>query len=280
MNKLQKVFDGIRAEEELKQSTIDFLKKTIQEKNNHRQQTSLVRYRFVTVCFVMIAMCGLFSYRYFMPNGYIGLDINPSIELTVNRFDRVIDARAFNEEGVLVLKGLSLRHREYDVVTEVLMGKIMEMGYWQEGGFVSITVQVKDPSRESDMLATIEYGVNSHMKLHHTGGEVDVFSVDIQTLKQAHDEGMSVAKYLAILELQGLDLTATVDGHREQSMGEIRQIIRRHHGGHNGNGITNNSSHDSPEDDSGVTPNTTDSPNNINDSHKNGHGHNRNRRHN
>jgi len=44
---------------------------------------------------------------------------------------------------------------------------------------------------------------------------------------------MSVAKYLAILELQELDLTATMDRHRKWSMREIRQIMRGHHGNWN-----------------------------------------------
>ena len=255
MNNLQKAFDGIRAEVELKQNTIDFLCNAIHAKGNPHRKRAIVRYSVAAVCLLIVAFLSLFSYSYFTPSGYIGMDVNPSVELTVNRFDRVIDTQAFNEEGEAVLLDLSLRHKMYSEAAELIMDKITDLGYWQEDALVSVTVQTDDPGRESAMLAAIEVGVNSHIDAHNTSGQVDVFSVDSETLGYAHDEGMSAAKYLAILELQELDPAVTMDECRDHSVGEIRQIIEghrgEHHGNGNGGGSNNDSSDAAAEDDSG-----------------------------
>jgi hypothetical protein len=49
---------------------------------------------------------------------------------------------------------------------------------------------------------------------------------------EAHEQNISPAKYLAILELRTLDPTATVDACRERSIGEIRELTQEHAGDH------------------------------------------------
>ena len=46
------------------------------------------------------------------PVSYVSIDVNPSIELALNRFDRVVYAAAYNLEGEEILNGLSLKGKK------------------------------------------------------------------------------------------------------------------------------------------------------------------------
>ena len=164
MNQVQHAFHSIRAEDELKQRTLHALQRAIHSNGKSRRRALPARYGLVAACFVLVASLGLFSHSYATPSGYIGMDINPSVELTVNRFNRVIATRAFNEEGEAVLLALSLRHKEYEQAAILLMDKVSDLGYWQEDGLVSITVQTDDPDMEQAILAAMDSSINSHMQ--------------------------------------------------------------------------------------------------------------------
>ena len=273
MNNLYKALEKIHAEEDLKQNTIQFLQKKIQEKGKPRQRFSFARYSVVIVSIALVAFFGAFSYSYFTPNSYIGLDVNPSIELSINCFERVIDAQSYNSEGEEVLAGISLQHMGYDEATVLIMDKITELGYWKENTLVSITIQTNNPNRENTMLTTIESGVNSHIEAHHTSGQVNVFSIDNKTLEHARDEGMSAAKYLAIMKLKELDPTATIEEHREHSVGEIQQIIDGHRSGHHDNDEICDSIDDSADEGSENEHHAMDIPNQNNETESYSSGH-------
>ena len=231
MNDLQKAFDNIHAEEDLKRGTMRLLQNVIQGKSKPHYRNSFAGYGVVAACCALVALFGIVSYSlYFTPKGYIGVDINPSIELTINRFDQVIDTWAFNPEGEEVLSNLVLRNKNYNEAANLIMDEIETLGYWREDGLVSVSVQADDSNRENSMLAALESTVNTRVQAHHPNVQVDIFSVDSETLEYAHDENMSAAKYLAVLELQELDPTVTMESCRRHSVGEIRQVIEGHHG--------------------------------------------------
>ena len=70
---------------------------------------------FVAVAACLIAaFVGVGGYAYATkPVAYVGVDINPSIELAINRFDCVIDARALNEDAQTVLDAANVQGRPY-----------------------------------------------------------------------------------------------------------------------------------------------------------------------
>ena len=46
-----------------------------------------------------ILLCGTSAWAYMTPYSYVSLDVNPSIEYSLNRFDRVLDVTAVNDDG-------------------------------------------------------------------------------------------------------------------------------------------------------------------------------------
>ena len=99
-NKLKETCDKIHAEEELKEQTKVFI--ADKTKNNTKLQKKLAYKKIVpaVACFLFLMIC-FSGYRlYFTQTSVISIDINPSFELNLNRFNRVIYINHYNDDGL------------------------------------------------------------------------------------------------------------------------------------------------------------------------------------
>ncbi len=62
-------------------------------------------------------------------DAYVTLDINPSIDLTVNNKDVVIDANALNEDGDLLLLELDLIGEDLEDAIGLIIDKAIDLGF-------------------------------------------------------------------------------------------------------------------------------------------------------
>ena len=72
---------------------------------------------------------GLGAYSYTLPYSYIHVDINPSIELTVNMYDRIIGAEALNIEGEELLSQNDLKNEKVNTGVARLLNTAVQQGY-------------------------------------------------------------------------------------------------------------------------------------------------------
>lgn len=72
---------------------------------------------------------GFGAYSYTLPYSYVHVDINPSIELTVNMYDRIIRAEALNVEGEELLSKNDLRNEKVDAGVTRLLNSAVQQGY-------------------------------------------------------------------------------------------------------------------------------------------------------
>ncbi|HEX2945683.1 MAG TPA: anti-sigma factor domain-containing protein [Clostridia bacterium] len=72
------------------------------------------------------------AYSYAMPYSYVHLDINPSIELTANVYDRIIKVEALNEDGRKLLDGRNLKHSRLEIGVSDLLDLAVDKGYLEE----------------------------------------------------------------------------------------------------------------------------------------------------
>ena len=73
-------------------------------------------------------MC-FFIYQFvFVPVNIISLDINPSIELGVNRMGYVIDAKAYNEDGEILLDNVDVGYKKYMLFPFFVLKTTMPVG--------------------------------------------------------------------------------------------------------------------------------------------------------
>ncbi len=74
----------------------------------------------LAACLVLAAVGLVGSRLYFEETAFVGIDVNPSIELGINRFDIVVSAKAYNEDGEALLRDVSVTGKPYDSAVATL----------------------------------------------------------------------------------------------------------------------------------------------------------------
>ena len=83
--------------------------------------------------FLLLLFGGFMSFV--TPAGVVSLDVNPSIEYSINFFDRVLDMTAVNDDGEKILEGMDKRallYRPVDEAVDETITQLRESGYLAE----------------------------------------------------------------------------------------------------------------------------------------------------
>jgi hypothetical protein len=157
-----------------------------------------------------------------LPMAYVTLDINPSLEFGVNRWERVVACRALNPDGEQVLSGLKWRGRPIDDVVSDAGVQAASLGFLDSGPVEVIVAAV--PALDKGLLSPglekrlerLREGLGERMAAA-SGGQgqpnltVETVLGDSVSLRQQADIlGLSVGEYVVLLAAQedGLDIDA------------------------------------------------------------------------
>ncbi|MCI9532574.1 MAG: hypothetical protein HFH38_12750 [Lachnospiraceae bacterium] len=229
-NRIQDAFDNIKAEPQMVESTKQFLSEKRRKKSGLSRRPMFPK-ALAAACMALLLVVGVGGYFWVQsPVSYVGIDVNPSMELALNRFDKVVSVKAFNAEAEEILQELSLKGKYYTDAIDLIMGcKAME-GYLAKKAELVFTVAA-DSSREGELMSGVEHCAG------HSGIISQSISVGMETALEAHVHGLSLGKYHAWLQLIQYDDTVTVDECKDMSMSEIHNLIKGHaHGGGQGEG--------------------------------------------
>ena len=80
----------------------------------------------------------------FTPYGALRIQINPDVELTLSRTDRVLELEGLNEDGQALIEGYDYQGKDRENVTGALVERAIDQGYLSGGETVSITVTSSD----------------------------------------------------------------------------------------------------------------------------------------
>lgn len=80
----------------------------------------------------------------FTPYGALRIQINPDVELTLSRTDRVLELEGLNEDGQSLIAGYEYSGKDREDVTGELVERAIGLGYLSGGETVSITVTSAD----------------------------------------------------------------------------------------------------------------------------------------
>ena len=213
---LKEAFDQIHAEEELKEKTRAYLR----EQTRNYQRTRSFSYRpllSAAACLLLLVCLGLWRV-YFTPVSVISIDINPSLELELNRFDRVLSVEGYNEDGQALADSLDLRFLNYQEALEQVLSSDTVVSCLAQNEYLSIAVVDDNTQRQETLLAGVQACTAGH-------GQTHCYAADSTDLEAAHHLGLSYGKYQAYLELQALDPDITPQEVQNMTMREIRQLI-------------------------------------------------------
>ena len=82
----------------------------------------------------------------------VSLDVNPSVELLVNRKDRILEVNANNEDGKKILGNMDLTGSDLEVAVNAIVGSMVRSGYLNEAAnSVLVSVDSKDAQAGSQL---------------------------------------------------------------------------------------------------------------------------------
>lgn len=187
----------------------------------------------VAACFSILVIGG-FSWKQLLsgPVALVSLDVNPSIELSVNRFDRIVAATALNEEGTRILEETDIKDAACQEALANLLNAEELKGYLAADADVVLTVFASDSEVQASLLSELQAVVDSHIALYAEQVHAEYHAVDEDVVNGAHGHGVSAGKYLYLQELQELvpeaDLSEFKHHSIEQIKGEIETCQKEH----------------------------------------------------
>ena len=111
-------------------------------------------------------LCLVF-FGWYQPNytayGTLRIQINPDVEMTVSRTDRVLDLEGLNDDGEDLIEGYSYQGKDRETAANELVERAIDMGYLSDGETVSITVS----STDADWQAREETQVRAQLEARY-----------------------------------------------------------------------------------------------------------------
>lgn len=213
-DKLKQSFDHIQAGENLKRRTEAFLAQ--RTRGYARKPHTALRWAAACAFLLTVGLAG--AWLFLLPVSAISLDINPSLELNINRFDQVVSVESFNPEGEALAQELDLRFLNYTQALSRLLDDQQVQSYLNQGEGLSILVVCDDQARSEAMLAQVEGCTSGRGNVHcHSGSS--------QYASEAHAAGFSTGKYQVYLTLKALDPSITPEDAQGMTMRELRDKI-------------------------------------------------------
>lgn len=158
----------------------------------------------------------------------VSIDVNPSIELSINRFDRVIAARSLNPEAEPILEDLPLKNLPYTEAVALLMENEVLDGYIVADALLVFSVQSDDATRQEVLLAELAQAADSVITGQYTDATTEYMLVDGEEVAAAHGHGMSAGKYKLVQELAEYVPDLDMDDYSHHSVTEIQGEIKAH----------------------------------------------------
>lgn len=86
----------------------------------------------------------------------IGIDVNPSVELSINRRERVLKTEALNEDGNQILSDMDLKGVDLNVAVNAVVGSMVTHGYLDDlDNAILVTVSNDSMSRASALRSSV-----------------------------------------------------------------------------------------------------------------------------
>ncbi len=119
----------------------DVLECILEKCESERRQKNMKKKRVISSIFAFAAIFAVIigAVFFFKPSqsresitSIVSIDVNPSIELGLNKNERVVKAKAFNDEGARILDGMNLSGTDVNVALNAIIGAMLRDGYLNE----------------------------------------------------------------------------------------------------------------------------------------------------
>ena len=111
----------------------------------------------IAACFCMIMLAGgTYSFQNSRVDSVIGIDVNPSVELSVNKKNRVLKAEAVNQDGMTILKDMDMEGVDLNVAVNAIIGSMVTHGFLDDlDNAILVTVSNDSIKKASNLRSAV-----------------------------------------------------------------------------------------------------------------------------
>ena len=172
---------------------------------------------------VLLIVAGTGSYAYLSPYGTVSLDVNPSIEYSINRFDKVLSVSGVNDDGSNIVSSLDvskLKYKDIETAIDNTIDQIDAEGYFadESDNYVVVTANTGADAHTDKLVERLD-----KMVAKHEGIKPITSKVSDDDLRNAHEQGISAGKKMMVDRLDDIS-DDTID--RDKWNGKsVRDIV-------------------------------------------------------
>ena len=198
------------------------------------QKTAMRRWTtLVAACLALMLLGGggLFYQQANAVASVVSLDVNPSIELRVNRDEKVLSCTPLNEDAQEILEdmggGADLKGAKLDVAVNAIVGSLVRKGYLSEiSSAIMISVEDKDSARAKKLQQELTSAVDGVLRTNESKAAVLTQTVtqDAELERQARENSISTGKAALVNRILALNSSLRFDALAKLSVGELKDL--------------------------------------------------------
>ena len=198
------------------------------------KKTALRRWTtLVAACLALMLLGGggLFYQQANAVASVVSLDVNPSIELRVNRDEKVLSCTPLNEDAKEILEdmggGADLKGAKLDVAVNAIVGSLVRKGYLSEiSSAIMISVEDKDSTRAEKLQRELTSAVDGVLRTNESKAAVLTQTVtqDAELERQARENSISTGKAALVNRILALNSSLRFDALAKLSVGELKDL--------------------------------------------------------
>ena len=172
-----------------------------------------------------------FGWRYAnAPDSLVDIDVNPSVQLTVSRNEKVLSCEALNADGTEIIDDMDLRGAQLNVAVNALIGSMVQHGYIDElKNSVLITVANEDAAKAQALQESLMADISGLLAGESVDAAVmgQTITTRDQTLaSQAEAYGISAGKAALIQRILDTDPTLTFASLAGLSVNDLNLLLQ------------------------------------------------------
>lgn len=162
-------------------------------------------FAFASAAASLLFLSGIGAYAYYTPYTYVSLDVNPSIEYTVNRFEKVLSVNGVNDDGTEIISEISLKDLKYKRITDAValtVNEILKAGYLDSGtSGIVITTSSEKEEEADDLAKVLEASAVETCEDNDCKAVVTAESVGAKRVAEARELGVTPGKLNLVQKL-------------------------------------------------------------------------------
>jgi len=185
----------------------------------------LMSYASIAAVFIFVLFGWQFMTR--MPDSYVYLDVNPSIEIVTNRQDKVINLQADNVDGQRLIEDLKYKGKKVYQVTEEILDRMVSENYLdKEQEFLLLSVYNKNQDKAEKQKQNLDQKIHEHLQAKELQPIVLAQKLDNTSTieKYAKEYGISVSKMTFIRNMIILNPELKTEALVNLSIGELVRL--------------------------------------------------------